>query len=95
MCSEGVRKEEVQTESLREMREPDLAATNSASLAASAVSCRQITCKWPLTSNYALVQLFSKHLSGAQNSGVFLHLVQGHVVLHASRKTAFSMCDPN
>lgn len=38
----GVRKEEVQTESLREMGEPDLAATNSASLEASAVSCRQI-----------------------------------------------------
>lgn len=42
MCSKGIRKEEVQAESLGEMGEPDLVATNSASLAASAVGYRQI-----------------------------------------------------
>lgn len=46
MYSKGVRKEEEQTESLLEMGDPDLAAINSASLAASAVSYRQI--EWPL-----------------------------------------------
>lgn len=38
----GVGKEGIQTESLHETDEPDLAAANSASLAASAVSYRQI-----------------------------------------------------
>lgn len=42
MCSNGVRKEEVQREILHEMGEPDLAATHSALLAASAVIYRQI-----------------------------------------------------
>jgi len=36
MCSKGVRKEEVQTENLHEMGEPDLPAPDSASPAAPA-----------------------------------------------------------
>lgn len=61
MCPKGVRKEEVQRESLCEMGELGLAATSSASLAASAVSYRQIQAsKWPLVSHCLLVQAFSK-----------------------------------
>lgn len=46
---------------LCEMGELDLAATSSASFAASAVSYRQIqTCKWPLVSHCPLAQAFSK-----------------------------------
>lgn len=71
-AQKGVREEEVQRENLCEMGELDLAASSSASFAASAVTYRQIqTCKWPLLSNcpllWALLPPCPLHVSMARN----------------------------